>query len=300
MNMKVERVLITIPAYNEEKTLGEVLQGIKKTMDSSGYQYRILVVDDGSKDKTKQVALDHGAKVFSHQRNMGLAETFRTEMNECLKLNFDAIVHTDADGQYHAEDIPRLIKEVENGYDLVLGSRFKGKIEDMPLIKRMGNIAFSKVITNITRVPISDGQTGFRAFNRDLAEKIKIASTHTYTQEQIIRAAREKYKIKEIPVDFAKRGGKTKSRLISNPFEYAVKAWLNIFRIMRDYEPLKFFGIIGSVFILFGLALGIWLLSIFFRLGYIGHPYVSILTLMLITVGIQICLFGFMADMFRK
>jgi hypothetical protein len=107
-------------------------------------------------------------------------------MRECLKRNADIIVHTDADGQYSANDVPILIKEVVNGADLVLGSRFKGGIESMPWLKKLGNIAFSKVISKITGFRISDCQTGFRAFTKEVAEQIQITSFHTYTQEQII------------------------------------------------------------------------------------------------------------------
>ena len=129
---------------------------------------------------------------------------------ECLKLNVDAIVHIDADGQYLPKEIPSLIKEVENGNDLVLGSRFKGQIEQMPVTKRLGNIAFSKVISQLTGIRISDAQTGFRAFTREVAEKIQIISNHTYTQEQIIRAVKQKFRIKEVPVYFARRKGKSR------------------------------------------------------------------------------------------
>jgi len=297
--MKIKKVLITIPAYNEEKTLGFLLQDIKNVMNRTKYNYSILVVDDGSRDQTRRVAQNHSAKVISHQRNLGLAEAFRTEMRESFKLNSDVIVHIDADNQYHASDIPSLIREVENGYDLVLGSRFRGTIEHMPWLKRLGNKAFSRVISNITGLRITDAQTGFRAFTKEVA-KIQMSSTHTYTQEQIIRAEREKFRIKEVPVDFARRGGNTKSRLISNPFEYAMKAWLNILRILRDYQPLKIFGTIGLLFIIIGVIISVWLIIIFLRRGFIGHPNIVIIMVLVISIGVQIWLFGFLADMFRK
>ena len=296
--MSKELIIVTIPAYNEERTIGLVIEDIKKVMDENKYNYKILVIDDGSRDKTAQISTEKGAQVFSHQFNLGLAEAFRTEMKKCLELNADIIVHTDADGQYLAKDIPRLINEIKNNYDLVLGSRFKGHIEEMPLIKRLGNKAFARVISKITKFPISDPQTGFRAFTKQVAEKIKVQSTHTYTQEAVIRAVREKFKVKEIPVYFAKREGK--SRLISNPFEYAVKAWINILRVYRDYEPLKFFGSIGLFFILTGFAIGLWLFSLLLTTGKIGHTPSTILSMLLIITGTQIVLFGFFADSIRK
>ena len=204
----VKKILITIPAYNEAKNLGPVLEKIKEVMSNFDYQYEIAVINDGSRDKTAEIARNAGVHVISHPRNYGLAEAFRTEMQNAINSEADIIVHTDADGQYIAEEIPLLIKEIENGYDLVLGSRFRGRIESMPLIKKMGNMAFSKVLTSITGLRISDGQTGFRAFTQEVA-KLPLRSTHTYTQEQIIRSAKEKMRIKEIPIHFMK--GKAKA-----------------------------------------------------------------------------------------
>jgi pilus assembly protein TadC len=210
-------------------------------------------------------------------------------------------IHTDADGQYLASDIPRLIKVIENDEaDLAMGSRFMGKIEEMPLIKRWGNQAFSRVISKITRVKISDGQSGFRAFTKEVAEKITITSFHTYTQEQIIRAARLKFRIKEIPIFFAKRGGKTKSRLMSNPFDYALKAWINILRIYRDYEPLKFFGMIGLGILGVGFFLGLYLVYLYITRGMIGRIPLVMLDVLIIMLGVQVLLFAFYADMDRK
>ena len=293
----VKKILITIPAYNEAKNLGPVLEKIKEVMSNFDYQYEIAVINDGSRDKTAEIARNAGVHVISHPRNYGLAEAFRTEMQNAINSEADIIVHTDADGQYIAEEIPLLIKEIENGYDLVLGSRFRGRIESMPIIKKMGNIAFSKVLTSITGLRISDGQTGFRAFTQEVA-KLPLKSTHTYTQEQIIRSAKEKMRIKEIPIHFMKREGK--SKLIKNPFEYAAKAWINILRVYRDYEPLKFFGSVGAAFVALGFLLGLWLLSLYLRVSTVGHYPTIMLTVLLIVSGIQICLFGFFADMQKR
>src|SRR3989344_7001738 len=159
-------IIVSIPAYNESMTIGRLISKIHSVMKKSRYNYKILVADDGSRDKTAGEAKNAGAVVYSPPKNYGLAETFKTEVEKSLKLGADVIVHIDADMQYRPEEIPKLVKEIENGYDLVLGSRFKGTIESMPFMKRVGNIAFSKVISNITGMSISDGQTGFRAFTK--------------------------------------------------------------------------------------------------------------------------------------
>lgn len=292
------KIIITIPAKDEEKTIANVIGNIQLIMQSESVDYGIIVVDDGSKDKTVQIARDKGAIVVSHPTTLGLAETFRTEVKLCLEHGADIIVHIDADGQYHPADIPLLLKELENGYDLVLGSRFLGTIEEMPLIKRVGNKLFSRIISNITGLKITDAQTGFRVFRRDVAERIPIISTHTYTQEQIIKAARM-FRIKEVPVHFGKREGGG-SRLIKNPFEYAAKAWITIIRIYRDYKPLSFFGVIGGIPLVIGSLIGIWFSYEHFIMGGVkGHLLLSIFMMLLVLVGVQIILFGFLADMKR-
>jgi len=234
------KVVITIPAYNEEEKIGTVIRNIKTVMDNAKYcyNYLVLVVNDGSIDKTAVEATKAGAFVYSHKINKGLAETFRTEMEICSELGTEIIVHTDADGQYKAEEIPNLIEQVELGYDLVLGSRFKGTIESMTKMKRFGNKAFSRLISLLTRRKISDGQTGFRAFTREVAEEITIESSYTYTQEQIIRACKQDYKIKEVPAYFAKRDN-GQSRLMKNPMNYATRAWKDIIRLYLRKKPSK-------------------------------------------------------------
>ncbi len=291
------KVIVTIPAFNEEKSIKQVIVSIKKAMDSGRYNYEVLVVDDGSSDDTASAAKKSGAVVVSHPKNYGLAETFRTEIEKSLELGADVIVHIDADGQYKAEEMPKLMKEIKNGNDLVLGSRFAGNIEYMPLVNRLGNIAFSRAISQIAGLKVSDAQTGFRAFNRKVA-LLPIISKHTYTQEQIIRTVKAKLKIKEVPINFGKRQGK--SRLISNPFEYAVKAWINLIRIYRDYEPLKFFGLIGGFVTLFGFIIGIYLVYLFLTTGIIGHLPLVMLDVLMLSFGLQILLFGFLADMQGK
>jgi len=292
------KVIIAIPAYNEENDLPRVIKEIKEVMGKTKYDYEIQVVDDGSKDRTVEVAEISGASlVYSNPRNLGLAETFKEELKYALKNKADIIVHTDADGQYNPQHIPELIKKIEQGYDLVLGSRFRRGIKNMPLIKKIGNKVFSKVISSLISQKITDSTTGFRAFTKEVASNIEFINTFTYTQEQIIKAAKQKFKITEIPIETRTTRD---SRLFNNPLEYAVKAWINILRIYRDYDPLKFFGIFGSIFLGIGVLIGLYFTIIHFTTGISGHTGLLILMLLLITNGIQIILFGFFADMRKK
>jgi len=288
-------VTITIPAYNEEKTLPRVLDEIKKVMNQTNYKYKILVWDDGSLDKTSKVAKEKGAIVGRSTRNRGLADTFRLEMELCLKEKADIIIHTDADGQYPAEFIPQMIKKVEQGFDLVLGSRFQGNNYSGPLMKRFGNIAFSKAMSSLTRTKITDTTTGFRAFTSDVA-KIQIINTFTYTHEQLIKASRQKFRIGEISITTRKT---RESRLFKSPIRYAIKSWINIFRIYRHYDPLKFFGVGGLGLFIIGFLIGIYFLILQFTTGIEGHLGLFFLMVVLLFTGLQIILFGFLADMIK-
>ncbi len=291
-------IIISIPAYNEERDIGRTIKEIKEALTEKAYKYNILVLNDGSRDKTAQIAQEHGAIVVSHRRNKGLAETFRTEMKECLQRKADIIIHTDADGQYDPAQIPLLIKKVQEGYDLVLGSRFRErKIRHMPFTKRFGNILFSKVLSSLTKVRITDSTTGYRAFTSELAREIDFINTFTYTQEQIIKAAKDGFKIAEIPV---KTRRTRKSRLFKSPLQYAARAWINIFRIYRNYEPLQFFGKIGLSFFSVGALLGFWLVYRFIAFGNVGRLPTTVLSTLFMLVGIQIILFGFLADMINN
>lgn len=291
------KVIVTMPAYNEEKTIGRVIKDVKKEMGKTKHKYEILVVDDGSGDRTSEIAKRSGATVITLPYRYGLAEVFRTEMEHSLKQKPDIIVHIDADGQYLPGEIPKLIKPIESKEaDLVLGSRFLGTIEGMPAIKRFGNRAFSRVISRVTGVRITDAQTGFRAFTREFAEKVKIISKHTYTQEMVIKGIREKFRIKEIPIYFAKRR-EGKSKLVSNPFGYAIRAWINILRIYRDYEPLKFFGVIGLVLMGMGFLIGCYFIYLqLIGTGIVGDLGKLFLMIILLFSGLQIIVFGFLAD----
>jgi glycosyltransferase involved in cell wall biosynthesis len=290
------KVIISIPAYNEEKTLPPVIDEINSVMSKTNYNYEILVLNDGSQDKTKEVAEKKGAIVISHRRNMGLAETFKDEMKECMRLKADIIVHTDADGQYPSHYIPGMIKKVQEGYDLVLGSRFGKGNYSGSFMKSLGNRAFAKVFSKLLKTKITDTTTGFRAFTQEIA-KFPLINSFTYTQEQLIRGGKVKIRIAEIPITTNKT---RPSRLFKNPFDYAIKAWINIFRIYRDFEPLKFFGFLGGSLFFVGFIIGLIIIYKVITTGAVGAIPRVVLSALLIISGIQVILFGFLADMLRK
>jgi glycosyltransferase involved in cell wall biosynthesis len=286
-----------IPAYNEEKTIRKVISEIPQEIPQID-QISIIVIDDGSTDNTRKRAIEANVdKVISFKQNQGLAIAFKKGLDLALEMNADIIVNIDADGQYDGKEITILINPIlNNEADIVLGSRFKGWIEFMPLRKRIGNSLATKATNLLTGLKISDTQTGFRAFSKETALRLNIESNYTYVQETIIQAKEKGLKIVEVPIHFRKREGK--SRLISNIFSYARRAGINILRTYRDYEPLRTFLIIGSLITLLGFGFGIRVLIQYLTTGMV-EPYLpsAILTAILLIVGFQVIIFGIIADM---
>jgi len=221
------KIVITIPAYNEEESIGAIINEIKRVMKKTNYLYQIMILDDGSVDKTEEITKDNGVLFFSNGCNRGLAYTFKKEMEICCDLGADIIVHIDADGQYPPKYIPEMIESVLDGNDLVLGSRFGMGVYQGSIGKKLGNIFFAKVFSLLLRKSIHDTTTGFRAFTKEIAQ-LPIESKFTYTQEQLIRTIRSKRSIKEIPI--VARNTR-KSRLFSNIFKYFYRAAITILKI---------------------------------------------------------------------
>jgi len=291
------RLVVTIPAYNEERTLGKVIREIPRKIDQID-DVKVVVVDDGSIDNTRKVAFEAGAdKVISFKQNRGLAQAFKIGLNVALQMNSDVIVNIDADGQYDGAEIIKLITPILNSEaDIVLGSRFKGWIEYMPLQKKLGNSLATKVTNLLSGLKISDSQTGFRAFSKEAALRINVMSNYTYVQETIMQAVYKRLKIVEVPVHFRRRKGK--SRLIPNIFSYSKRAGLTILKTYRDYKPLRTFLLIGGFIILIGLAFGLRVLIHYLNTGMVTpHIPSAILTAVLLIVGFQVVILALIADM---
>lgn len=292
--MTTTNTIALIPAYNEEATIADVIHKTKQFVD------KILVINDGSTDTTKQVSIQAGAEVVDNIVNRGLGPTMKRGYEEALKQGADIIIQLDADGQYLAKEIPLLIQPIlENEADLVLGSRLENIQYKMPIFNKFGNKAFSSVLRMLTGADVTDGQTGFRAMRREVLETAMPDNKYTYTQEMIIKTAKEGWRIKSVPITFVERAA-GESRLISHPFSYAWRSWVIITRTLRDYHPLKFFGLPGLVMILAGFVLGTALIYKFAITGAIGRTPSIILTALLVMVGVQLVFMGLMADMMRK
>jgi glycosyltransferase involved in cell wall biosynthesis len=294
------KLVVTIPAYNEESSIGGVIAEIPRRMDGvAGVQ--VLVLDDGSTDGTVAAAQKAGAdKIVRHRQNKGLGTTFRDALDAALGMGADIIVNIDADGQYNAADIPALIVPIiENRADVVLGWRDIGKLDFMPPGKKIGNRIATRATRMLSGFPVKDAQTGFRAFSRDAAMRMYLSGGYTYVQETLMQAKYKGMAIEQVPVEFRARKGK--SRLISSIFSYAARASRVIFITFKDYRPLKLFLYSGFFLFLIGLGLGIRVLVHFVQTGGVTpHAPSAIAATLLIIVGMGTMLFGIVADMFKK
>jgi glycosyltransferase involved in cell wall biosynthesis len=220
------KIVVQIPALNEAASIAGVIKAIPRKIYTEN-EVLVLVVDDGSTDKTSEVAREVGADfVVRHPVNRGIAKAFKTGVKYGYKIGADIIVNIDADGQFDPEEIPRLIHPiVTNKADVVLGSRFSldENARKVPMAKRIGNQLVTTTISIISGQRFTDTQCGFRAFSRRAAEELDVLGLFTYTQEMIIDLVSKGFRIREIPIKiryFEQR----KSRVVSSLPKYASKA----------------------------------------------------------------------------
>ncbi|MEA3202908.1 MAG: hypothetical protein QOI63_574 [Thermoplasmata archaeon] len=287
------KVLALIPAYNEEGKVADVVRGVR------ALGHDCLVLDDGSRDRTAEVARAAGATVVSNRHNMGLGRTIRRAYEEALKSGADVIVQLDADGQHDPAEIPKLLAPILAGEaDMVLGWRETVNYR-MPFIKKLGNRAFSAVLRSLTDQDIKDGQTGFRAMLREVLEKCLPINEFSYTQEMIIRAAKEGFVIRSVPIAVHPRYDET-NRLFGSSLKFAFRSWWIIIRTWRDYHPFKFFVWPGLMFLLLSFVL---MGDVLVHLAR-THTIAGVLgTLIgggvLFLFGVQLVFIGLLADMIR-
>jgi len=279
------KLAIAIPAYNEGENIGEVIGNIP---DDLPVDKEVIVIDDGSEDNTAEVAMEMGAKVISFPANRGLVSAFNKGIEFALSNGADLIVNMDADGQHNPKDIKKLIQPLlANKADIVIGSRFLGDYKHPSRTKHFGNKAFSFVISILTHQKLTDTQSGFRAFTREVAETLEIKKGYTYTQQMVVQAAYNNFKIVEVPIEVKPRKH-GKSRLMKNPFSFAYNAGGLLLQILAIYYPLKFFGVLGILLAASGATIGL------------AFPEKNVLSSLIISTGIQCVLFGVLFEIIRK
>lgn len=256
------KLIIQIPCYNEAETLEIALNDLPKKIDGID-EIEYLIINDGSKDNTVQVAKDWGVHyVVNFKKNKGLAKGFMAGIDACLRNGADIIVNTDADNQYNGEDIEKLVRPIlEEKADIVIGERPIDDTEHFsPLKKKLQHFG-SWTVRVASKTDIPDAPSGFRAYSRDAAMRLNVTNEYTYTLETIIQAGRNKIAMESVPI--RTNPELRKSRLFSSMFGYVKRSMVTIVRSFMMYKPLRFFTLIGGIFLLIGLALGIRFLVYF-------------------------------------
>ncbi len=290
------KLIIQIPCYNEEATLHIALQDLPKKIEGID-EIEYLIINDGSKDRTVEVARKWGVNyVVNFKRNKGLAYGFLAGIDACLRNGADIIVNTDADNQYVAADIEKLVRPILEGKtDIVIGERPIDETEHFsPLKKKLQHFG-SYVVRIASKSDIPDAPSGFRAYSREAAMRLNVINEYTYTLETIVQAGRSKIAMTSVPI--RTNPELRKSRLFHSMFGYVKKSMVTILRAFMMYKPLKFFSIIGVVVFLLGAVIGVRFLVFFFSGSGNGHVQSLILASTLMLLGFQTIIVGLQADL---
>ena len=242
------KLVVLIPALNEEENIERVILKIPRKIRGVD-EVSVLVVNDGSTDKTEEMALNGGAdKIVTHRKNIGVGAAFMTGIRNAVSMNADIVVTIDADSQFDPNQIPELIVPIQNNQsDIVIGSRFlSGNPKTIPGIKLVGNKIFSKMVSCVIGQKFTDTQTGFRAYSREAILNISIVNEFTYTQEVLIDLKFKGMRIIEIPVSVI-YDEKRKSRVVKNIFQYSYRALSIIIKTLTFHRPILTFGLFGSL-----------------------------------------------------
>jgi glycosyltransferase involved in cell wall biosynthesis len=297
------KLAIVIFAFNEEKSIGGVLERIPTYIEGIDH-IDAIVVDDGSTDRTRVFALERGAQVVSHPRNRGLGAAFATGIDAALRVGADIIVSLDGDGQHPPEAIPHLIAPLLRGQaDFATATRFSDPslVPHMPFLNRFGNWFMARITGLACGRPFTDAACGFRAYSRDAALKTNIFGAHTYTQESLLNLARSGMTMTEVPVAIRGVREHGKSRIAHSLVRYGFRALAILAGAVRDRLPLAFFGAIGAVLALIGGAAELTVLVNFVLTGN-TTPYqsFSILGAIFLILGAFSFLIALLADMLGR
>lgn len=287
-------VVVFIPAYNEERSIGQVIKDIQKNYqgkETKDFILDVIVVDDGSKDKTAEIAQKARVKkIVIHPHNRGLGAGTRTGMQTAYEMGADIAVKIDADTQNPPSEIEKVIRPIlEDRADCVFGSRLMGGLKyKMPLYRDWGNKFFAWLISKIINMKWTDATTGLMAFHRRYLEVFTIIRDYNETQQLILDSWGKHMRIMEVSTIFIKR--KRGESFIKAGFKYPSIVLPTMFRMYIHFKPLRFFLGIGLLFILLGIWAGIYLLMA--GDAFFGDTTIAIL----IVVGVQIIIFGLLAD----
>lgn len=265
------KLIIQIPCYNEEETLLTTLNDLPEAISGID-EIEVLVINDGSTDSTAQVAATWGAHVYEIKPNKGLANAFRNGLAEALRLGADIVVNTDADNQYCAKDIEKLVKPILAGEaDIVIGARDIFAINEFSFFKKVCQKLGSAVLRLLSSTKVEDAPSGFRAFSKHAALTLNVFDNYTYTMETLLQANAKGLKLVSVPIRVNPK--LRESKLMKNIFDYMYKSMKTTIRMFIVYRPFRFFITIAGIMGMIGLILVLRFL--YFYLGGNGNGHVQ-------------------------
>ena len=239
------KITIGIPAYNEEKNIAKIITKLKKITDS------IIVCDDGSSDMTSEIAKNLGVIVISHKKNMGYGAAIRTIFEKSAEIGSDILVTFDADGQHRIEDVSRVLHPLENSEaDIVIGSRFLGKQSNVPNYRKLGIKVITQVTNSSIKTKLTDSQSGFRAYSKQVLSKISLSEIGMgISTEILIKASSKGLRITEVPITILYSGDTS----THNPVSHGTSVLFSTIKFTSIEHPLKFYGIPSVIFLTIGM-----------------------------------------------
>lgn len=290
------KLIVQIPCHNEEQTLPQVLADIPRTVPGVD-SIEIVVVDDGSTDRTREIAAACGAHhIVSNRRKNGLARSFRTALDASLRLGADIIVNTDGDNQYPGAKIPDLIQPIlDRKADIVIGDRQTTNVPGFSWGKKLLQRIGSAVVARLSDLDVPDAVSGFRAFSREAALDTNIVSSFSYTIETLIQAGRKRYAVASIPITINPQT--RPSRLFRSVPEFVFRSVSTMLRIYATYQPLRAYFYSGAVLILLGVVPVVRFLIYYFAGQGQGKIQSLIVGAILITLGGFSLMTGLIADL---
>ena len=297
------KLCVILPALNEERTIACVIAGVPRTIDGIE-DIEIIVIDDGSSDKTAEYGAEAGAIIISHDAPRGLGRVFQHGVHEALSRGADIMVTLDSDGQFDSADIPKLIAPIlADKADVVSCSRFKEKkyTPQMPLFKKVGNHCMARFMKMLTGAKITDATCGFRAYTRDALLNLNLFGTFTYTQETLLDLIYKGFRYTEVslPVRGMREFGE--SRMTNKLFRYMYRSLMAVFRSVRDYKPLTFIGGFGVFLFAVGVTLDIFVFNNYFSTGqFTPYKAIGFIGGFLNAMGVLIFVMALIADMLDR
>lgn len=275
IELEERKIVVLIPAYNEDRSIGSVVLKARKFADV------VLVIDDGSSDMTAEIARDAGAEVVCHPENRGKGTALNTGFQEVRRFPADAIVLMDGDGQHLPEELPILAAPILNGEaDIVVGTRYLEKTSDVPVHRVYGHQVFNFITSQASGVNLSDSQNGFRAFSPYAASLISLKSNGFSVESEMQFIAHDhKLRVMELPITILYHE-KPKRHVMS----HGVMVLNGILHMIGQYRPLLFFGVSGMVVLFMGMVWGIWVVDIYSESHELAVGY-ALISVLLVIVG---------------